>query len=69
MALKARANWEDNFSNDHFFKYLIDSLEEILDSLPTANLGRQIEYAVGITGELVAERMRPMLGRMRRFWR
>jgi hypothetical protein len=68
MARNARLNWENNFSNDHFFRYLTNNLDEMLAKLPKITLRHQLEYAVKIGNQLAAERLRPMLGRMRGVW-
>ena len=65
MARNARLIWHKHFSNEHFFKYMTNNIEEILGTLPRINLVRQVEYAVAIGGELAAHHLRPVLGRIR----
>jgi hypothetical protein len=65
LAKNARAVWENNFSNEHSFRYLTTNLDQLLGTLPTVNTTLQLQYAVAIGIELAAERMRPALGRMR----
>jgi hypothetical protein len=65
MARNARKNWEASFSNEHFFKYLTNNLEEILRTVPKVNLGRQIEYAAALGVQLADHHLRPVLGHAR----
>lgn len=65
MAKKAREVWQNNFSNEHSFRYLTTNLDELLAALPRISPRLQLEYALGIGIELAAEHLRPALGRMR----
>jgi hypothetical protein len=65
VAKTARTVWHNNFSNEHTFKYLMANLDEILVSLPEANVGLRLRYALGVSKELAGERLRPVLGPIR----
>jgi Exostosin family len=66
LARNARASWEAIFSNDHFFKYLTNNLEEMISHLPRITLGYQFKYAAALGVQLADHHYRPLLGHVRR---
>ena len=65
LARNARVVWETNFSDHNFFRYLMNNLEQMRETLPPTTLGCQLNYATVLGMQLADNNFRPLLGRIK----